>query len=92
MARAAADDQKPNERCSPMKEVKSPSQTESSSDNRTKQYEEPAEVYINLCTGMVCCDGMEDLPNSATPDPHVSIRTERLSGVSAKPQGIGTQK
>ena len=75
-----------------MKEIKSPSQTESNTENRTKQYEEPARTYVNLLTGEVCLEGYEHLPNHDVADPAVRVTTEKLNGASKRPTGIGIQK
>jgi hypothetical protein len=74
-----------------MSDIKAPVQNESNT-NRAKQVETPALQYIDLTTGQICADGFEPLPNAAVEDPNVNIRTKRLSGTSAKPQIIGTQK
>ena len=73
------------------RDLKGPDQMPAKAD-RAKQTEEPSRQYIDLATGQICADGFERLPNAATEDPNVAIRTKRLSGTSAKPSIIGTQK
>ena len=73
------------------KDLKSPDQQPSES-NRMKQIETPSRQYLDLTSGQICVDNFEPLVNAAVEDPGVRIITEKLSGTSTKPSGIGVQK